>query len=99
MTDAPAPINPGTSATPGLTSAHDRHTAFSPEIPLWKILEEEYEAVHGQLPDDYCLGRNQKLQAIKVRDRILRVQAENEAIVPLLYGRIHALPEKRSALC
>jgi hypothetical protein len=105
MTDAQAPITPAPSGTHASTCARQRHNKPTQEIPLWEVLEEEYEAVHGKLPTEYVNKRNQELKKISAEptakgwDRIRRAEAENKTIVPRLYEQIHALRDKRSALC
>src|SRR6267142_3182605 len=61
-----------------------RHNKVGQEIPLWEMLEEEYEHIHGKAPANYENEKMQKLQEIKAKadterwDRARRSEAENE---------------------
>jgi hypothetical protein len=61
--------------------------------PLSRVLEEEYRCIHGPLPAGYAAER-QAIEAQPVDE------ARRESLrLALLYRCIHAMPEKRSALC
>src|SRR5687767_3456744 len=80
-------------------------------LPLWRVLEEEFEALHGPLPAEYKAARKrvldeiwQKLTAKDIDpanriDPADRDQQESKEILKHLYRCAHNLPEKRTALC
>ena len=62
--------------------------------PLWQVLEEEYKALHCELPSEY----------VKERDKIIDKkeippEQKKEEILSEIYKTIHKADEKRAALC
>jgi hypothetical protein len=82
--------------------------------PLWQVLEEEFVALGGILPKEYEAARKALVDARSrqtdratssadcVEDDLAQQARENEALLPSLYGCMHARATNgapRSALC
>src|SRR5262245_45247334 len=63
-------------------------------LSLCQVLEEEYIRLHGPLPESYRMAK----EGIE-KDPTKAPEQIQEEVVRELYRCIHALPEKRAALC
>lgn len=97
---------PGLAGSPPTASSSPTNQEPLPNpIPLWKVLEDEYCEIHGPLPQSYVKERDERASRFCRRRNAGKVcwealhHRENRKMLPLLYKAIHALPEKRTALC
>jgi hypothetical protein len=68
-------------------------------LQLWQVLEEEYEALHRELPSEYVKNRNEIIKEIEKKKTEEEKKEKEKEILPELYKAIHKADEKRSALC
>lgn len=66
-------------------------TPLEPPLLLYEVLEEEYSALHGELPPAYLQAKR------AIEGEYARKEDRNEPLIAALYQQMHR--HKRSALC